>query len=179
MPVTTDRVGLLEDRFDPSSRRHGVCSVFFGLETGLLDSLCRRSTDDLHESIETIGWSPPLLRHDLRAIRCIPVLTGQHCSSEATSIIPAFTNTLRSVEMAVLNAFSASAFSYVAVALIVYLAAKILYRLKFHPLASFPGPKLAAMTNLYGAFFDLRSTDLPYVKMLPALHLKYGHFLFV
>lgn len=81
--------------------------------------------------------------------------------------------------MAVLNALFASAFSYVAVALIVFLTAKIVYRLKFHPLASFPGPKLAAMTDLYGAFFDLRSTNLPYVKMLPALHVQYGQFLFV
>ena len=81
--------------------------------------------------------------------------------------------------MAVLNAFSASAFFYVAVAFFVSLTAKIVYRLKFHPLASFPGPKLAAITNLYGAFFDLRSSDLPYLKTLPGLHAKYGQLLSV
>ncbi len=76
--------------------------------------------------------------------------------------------------MAVLNAFSVSALSYLTAVLIVSLLAKIVYRVTFHPLAAFPGPKLAAMTNMYGAFFDLSLGTSSYVKTLPALHAKYG-----
>lgn len=78
--------------------------------------------------------------------------------------------------MGVLNAFSASALSYVAAALAISLLAKIAYRLTLHPLASFPGPKLAAATSMYGAFYDLSFTSSSYVKELPALHAKYGQY---
>lgn len=50
---------------------------------------------------------------------------------------------------------------------------KYVYRLTLHPLARFPGPRLAAATNLYGAYFDLRA-GTSYVKCLPSLHGKYG-----
>lgn len=76
--------------------------------------------------------------------------------------------------MAVLNAFSTSALLYIAAALIVSLLAKIVYRLTFHPLAAFPGPKLAAITNFYGASFDLSASSSSYIDKLPALHAKYG-----
>ena len=72
------------------------------------------------------------------------------------------------------TAFSASALLYVAAAFTVSLLAKIVYRLTLHPLASFPGPKLAAITNMYGGFFDLSSSSHSFVHVLPALHAKYG-----
>ena len=56
------------------------------------------------------------------------------------------------------------------------LVAKILhviYRFTFHPLAKFPGPKLAAATNLFGAYYDLIEGG-NYVKHLPEWHDKYG-----
>ena len=53
------------------------------------------------------------------------------------------------------------------------LLAKYVYRVTFHPLAKFPGPRLAALTSLYGASHDLHP-DHSYCKHLPALHDKYG-----
>ena len=50
---------------------------------------------------------------------------------------------------------------------------KYLYRLTFHSLAKFPGPRIAAATNLYGAYFDLNA-ETSYVKRLPSLHDQYG-----
>ncbi|KIX97850.1 uncharacterized protein Z520_06628 [Fonsecaea multimorphosa CBS 102226] len=50
---------------------------------------------------------------------------------------------------------------------------KIIYRLTLHPLARFPGPKLAAITNLYAVNHDLITKD-SLVKHLKALHDKYG-----
>lgn len=61
--------------------------------------------------------------------------------------------------------------------LVAFQIAKYIYRLTFHPLAQFPGPRLAALTNLYGAFYDLSGTR-SYIKEMPALHEKYGILLF-
>ena len=72
---------------------------------------------------------------------------------------------------------SASALLYVAVAFAVSFLAKVVYRLTLHPLASFPGPKLAASTNMYGGYFDLSSSSHSYIHVLPALHAKYGQMI--
>ncbi|KAH7397030.1 cytochrome P450 [Phaeosphaeria sp. MPI-PUGE-AT-0046c] len=55
---------------------------------------------------------------------------------------------------------------------LVYIFTKTIYRLYLHPLASFPGPKLAASTSLFNAYHDILGTG--YVKLFPALHAKYG-----
>lgn len=54
---------------------------------------------------------------------------------------------------------------------------KVVYRLYLAPLAGFPGPKLAAATNLYAIYHDaaLRGS---FLKQLPALHMKYGVLVF-
>jgi len=57
-------------------------------------------------------------------------------------------------------------------ALVVYVVFKTIYRLTSHPLAGFPGPKLAGVTSLYGAYYDILDSGL--VKRLPELHKKYG-----
>lgn len=49
----------------------------------------------------------------------------------------------------------------------------MIYRLTLHPLAGFPGPKLAAATNFYGCYHDSQR-DSCYVQKIPQLHDKYG-----
>ena len=50
---------------------------------------------------------------------------------------------------------------------------QVVYRLVWHPLASFPGPKIAAATNLYGAYYDL-ILDGSLCKKVAQLHTMYG-----
>lgn len=68
-----------------------------------------------------------------------------------------------------------SAFLKLAILASAIWVARAVYRLTFHPLAKFPGPKLAAVTNLYGASSDMfKVGDESYVKKLPKLHDQYG-----
>ena len=52
-------------------------------------------------------------------------------------------------------------------------ALRVIYRLTLHPLARFPGPKIAAVTGKYAAFHDLLRPGL-LVKKFPAWHDQYG-----
>ncbi|KAI0503214.1 trichodiene oxygenase [Xylaria bambusicola] len=54
-----------------------------------------------------------------------------------------------------------------------YLAGMIFYRLKLHPLARFPGPKLAAVTRGYEAYYDFVLNG-KYTFKIKELHMKYG-----
>jgi hypothetical protein len=56
---------------------------------------------------------------------------------------------------------------------IVYLVLRAIYRVTFHPLASFPGPRLAALTSTYAGSYDLPYGS-SFCKKLPELHDKYG-----
>lgn len=53
----------------------------------------------------------------------------------------------------------------------------MIYRLYLHPLARFLGPKLAAATHLYGAYWMLIKGG-QYTLILPELHQKYGRDLY-
>lgn len=55
----------------------------------------------------------------------------------------------------------------------VYIITKVIYRLYLHPLSRFPGPKLAAATYLYGAYYDVVE-EAQFVFKLGALHNIYG-----
>ncbi|KAL8730121.1 MAG: hypothetical protein Q9181_004778 [Wetmoreana brouardii] len=56
---------------------------------------------------------------------------------------------------------------------IILKAGQVIYRLIWHPLATFPGPKVAAATNIYGAYHDLIS-DGSLCKKVAKLHDIYG-----
>jgi hypothetical protein len=54
-----------------------------------------------------------------------------------------------------------------------YLTALYLYRVFFHPLAKYPGPKLAAASNWYEFYYDVyRQGD--FTRHIQELHKKYG-----
>lgn len=55
-----------------------------------------------------------------------------------------------------------------------YLLGLAIYRLCFHPLASFPGPKLAAMTQWYEFYFDGVKGG-KYLFKIAELHQEYGN----
>lgn len=55
----------------------------------------------------------------------------------------------------------------------VFVISRMIYRLFWHPLAKFPGPKLAAATNLYGAYYDLIHCG-SLCRQVARLHVTYG-----
>ncbi|KAI0538368.1 trichodiene oxygenase [Xylaria digitata] len=61
----------------------------------------------------------------------------------------------------------------VSVVLIIYLAGIAFYRLTLHPLAGFPGPKLAAITRWYEGYYDIILNG-QYTFKIKELHDKYG-----
>ena len=71
------------------------------------------------------------------------------------------------------STFAATAWLPIIVALGLYLPTLVIYRLFFHPLASFPGPKLAAVTRYYEAYYDI---ILPgqYTFKIAQMHKEYG-----
>ncbi|KIW06951.1 uncharacterized protein PV09_02612 [Verruconis gallopava] len=59
------------------------------------------------------------------------------------------------------------------VAYVVYLAGLGVYNLYFSPLAKFPGPRLAALTTWYNAYYDL-VVGGQFVHVVEELHRIYG-----
>lgn len=56
---------------------------------------------------------------------------------------------------------------------VLYCGGLALYRLTIHPLARFPGPKLAAITRYYEAYWDVVQNG-QYTFQIERLHKKYG-----
>ena len=63
--------------------------------------------------------------------------------------------------------------SYLAATVTIVLAWHYIHRLWMHPLAPYPGPRLAAMTKWYRAYFDL-IRDGGWLEQLEKLHAQYG-----
>ena len=61
----------------------------------------------------------------------------------------------------------------IALVFVTHRATIISYRLYFHPLSRFPGPKLAACTTLYRAYYQM-VCDGEHVAQATKLHESYG-----
>lgn len=57
--------------------------------------------------------------------------------------------------------------------ILAYISFKYIYRLYFHPLAKFPGPKLAAISHLYEGYYDVVKEGR-YIFEVEKMHQKYG-----
>ncbi|KAK0712207.1 cytochrome P450 [Apiosordaria backusii] len=62
----------------------------------------------------------------------------------------------------------------IAVTAVVYFLTLAFYRLYLHPLAKFPGPKLAAITRYYEAYYDIVKNG-QYTFRIAEMHKKYGN----
>jgi hypothetical protein len=51
----------------------------------------------------------------------------------------------------------------------------VIYRLYAHPLAGFPGPKLAAASFLYEFYYDVIKSGM-YIWEIERMHEKYGRY---
>lgn len=58
-------------------------------------------------------------------------------------------------------------------ALVAYYCTLLFYRLFLHPLAHFPGPKLAAVSRWYEAYYDVVLSG-QYTSKIAELHKIYG-----
>ncbi|KAK3658695.1 hypothetical protein LTR56_001566 [Elasticomyces elasticus] len=60
-----------------------------------------------------------------------------------------------------------------ALGLVLYVPLRMLYNITFHPLAKFPGPKLAAATGLYEIYYEIFLGG-KFSDRIFELHQRYG-----
>ena len=63
-----------------------------------------------------------------------------------------------------------------AIATVLWLIGIVVYRLLLHPLAKFPGRKLAALTTWYEGYYDIVHKGR-YLWQIEEMHKKYGEFI--
>lgn len=72
-----------------------------------------------------------------------------------------------------MDEFTISAGSLCLLSLVVGFIIQSVYRLFFHPLRKFPGPKLGAISHLYEFYYDVIYNG-SYLFKIEQLHQKYG-----
>ncbi len=82
-------------------------------------------------------------------------------------------NIIQAMYSYISNVFGSHPFLLICWTLLLFKVAQYIYRLTFHPLANFPGPRLAALSNLYGAYYDLVQPG-KFVTTFARLHDRYG-----
>lgn len=60
-----------------------------------------------------------------------------------------------------------------AVSTLIYVIALVVYRLYLHPLAKFPGPRIAAVTSWYEGYYEIVKNG-QYSRKISKLHDEYG-----
>jgi hypothetical protein len=60
-----------------------------------------------------------------------------------------------------------------AICFLIYIASLYTYRIFFHPLAQFPGPKLSAISNWYEFYYDVVQQG-NFTFHIQELHERYG-----
>lgn len=67
-----------------------------------------------------------------------------------------------------------SLLTLVPIGIVTYVVLGAIYRLYFHPLSKFPGPKLAAITHLYEFYFNIIKDGM-FIWEIERMHQKYGN----
>jgi hypothetical protein len=75
--------------------------------------------------------------------------------------------------MAQILSLDISLMAIIVLSTLLYCIAGVIYRLYLSPLAKFPGPKLAAATLWYEAYYDVVKKG-QYTFKIKELHKKYG-----
>jgi hypothetical protein len=72
-----------------------------------------------------------------------------------------------------LRSIVAKSAPYLGLGLVLYITCLYIYRLTFHPLSKYPGPKLAALSNWYEFYYDVYQQG-QFTFHLQELHEIYG-----
>lgn len=72
--------------------------------------------------------------------------------------------------------YTIPSWQFLATSFLIYSTSLAFYRLLLHPLAKFPGPKLAAVTRYYEGYYDVVRNG-QYTFRIAEMHERYGRYL--
>lgn len=124
-----------------------------------------------HSSLSGSQVRSCLLSLRRRHLRVPRVLISRLCARRAAPELCSLC--FSSVRMPFVDYSSSSVAASSVLLLCLWIASVAVYRLLFHPLAAFPGPKLAAITTWYEGYYDVVKKGR-FTFYLGAIHKKYG-----